>query len=133
MGLLEDGETFLCDVFNTSEDVTVTYIASPYSTPANTISDVKATVGFVPSELDDDQFSQLRSNQRDFIIAASQLVVSSNPIQPKGGDLVEETRNGIVYRYQVTDELGEGAWRWHGATYKAYRIHTILVEEEAAP
>lgn len=130
MGLLDDGEAFLCDTFDTSESVVVAYIASPYGTP-ETIANVKATVGVVPSDLEDDSFSVTDRRLRDFIITASQLTISSSPYVPREGDFIDETKDSVRYRYQVVNQIGDGAWRWHGASYKAYRIHTQLVDESS--
>lgn len=126
MGLLADGETYLCDTFDATEYVLVTYTVPPHGAP-QTIANVKATPGQTISELEPEAYTTQASLNRDFIIQKSQLVLSSVLVIPAVGHRITEIRDGVTYVYEVMDQPGDGPWRWSGAEYKAYRIHATLI------
>ena len=125
MGLLADGESFLCDVFDETESVLIDYAVSPY-TAAQTIT-INATPGEPVSELEPGAFTTNASLNRDFIVRYGDLVIGQSRVIPDVGHRITQTSDGITYTYEVMDAPGDGAWRWHGTEYKAYRIHATLI------
>lgn len=65
---------------------------------------------------------------RDFIVPASDLILSGIEITPKKGDTIEETVGNTVHSYQVARPDGgtEQPWRYTNTGRSFIRIHTIL-------
>jgi len=64
----------------------------------------------------------------DWILTASDLVLASVATEPRIGDLITETIDGIEHFFQVLATSGEGCWRWNDRNHATYRIHTKLLE-----
>lgn len=125
MGLLEDGETFLNATFDETESVEVTYSVSPHD--AGNSVPLNATPGTPATELEPGTFTTNQSDNRDFIIQAADIVIGGNRVTPDAGHRITQVNGTDTYVYEVMDIFGDGPWRWHGAGYTAYRIHTTLV------
>lgn len=87
-----------------------------------------AIVGQTPVELDEGHGTIVRSQVRDYLISATDLVVGGEPIQPARGDRIEENRGGKTYVYEVMPLGSEGPWRWSGPGRDTYRVHTRQLE-----
>ena len=62
---------------------------------------------------------------RDFVLPASQIVIAGQPLQPRAGDWIELTENGVTRQFTLfpvgnlpAAELLPGGYRW--------RVHTKL-------
>lgn len=123
MGLLADGESFLCDIFAATEDVQIDYAIPPYG--GGTTYLITATPTAPVSELEPGAYTVNQSNNRDFIIRYDDLAGVN--VIPDVGHRITEYRDTETFVYEVMDQPGDGAWRWHGADYKAYRVHATLI------
>lgn len=61
-----------------------------------------------------------RMELRDYLIVASDLVLSEAVVRPARGDLLTEGEDV----YEVMDLSGEGPWTWDDDYKTAYRVHT---------
>jgi hypothetical protein len=83
---------------------------------------VQATVGQTIFRIDDGG-ALVRVVTRDFIIASADLIDFGDP---KRGDEITETVNGIARIYRLVSPGGEPHWRWSGTDSTRLRIHTSL-------
>ena len=127
MGLLDDAESFLCDLFDDQESVDLV-IKSPLG---NDIS-VVGTVGLADNTVEEDAYTRDSTIEREVIVTADQLVDGGNRFHPDEGTQVTEVRGSVTYVYETMNKAGRGAWSWHGSTYKAYRLHLVLVDEQTS-
>ncbi len=95
--------------------------------------DVLASVGHTVFRIDDGYGRLLRTESRDYLVRAVDLVLDGSPILPQYGDEVHETREGVTYRYEVLAPAGEPEWRYSDPYRKTLRIHTKFMGTEAAP
>ena len=92
-------------------------------------ADVLATVGKTTFEVDDGYGVLVRSESRDFLISAADLVLDGQGSLPERGDRVEEGLGAATCVSEVTAPGKEPCWRWSDAYHKTLRIHTKQVEE----
>jgi hypothetical protein len=90
---------------------------------------VLATIGKTTFEVDDGYGVLVRSESRDFLVSADDLVVDGTAIMPQRGDRIQETQGAVTFTYEVTAPGKEPCWRWSDAFHKTLRIHTKQVEE----
>ncbi len=76
---------------------------------------LEATLGRTLFRAENEYGVTIRTESRDFLIAASDL-----PNDPERGEKI--LYNGR--RYEVLAPNGEPVWRWSGASQKTRRIHT---------
>ncbi len=76
---------------------------------------INATPGRTLFRAEDQYGVTVRTESRDFLVAASEL-----PDEPERGDSI--LYNGI--RYEVLAPNGEPVWRWSGTCHWTRRIHT---------
>jgi hypothetical protein len=67
---------------------------------------------------------------RDFLVAAADLVLGGNEIEPQAGDKIRETVDGTTYVYEVMAPKGEPVWRWADGCRVLRRIHSKQVGTE---
>ena len=96
---------------------------------------VPATVGRTVFRTDDSYGAQIRTETRDYLILAADLVLPGiGPTLPQRGDRIRETAGtGRPLVYEVMAPGDEPVWRYSDPYCKTLRIHTKQVEEEAAP
>jgi hypothetical protein len=90
--------------------------------------EIAATVGKTTFEVDDGYGVLVRSEWRDFLVLAEELVLGGSPSLPRRGDRIRETQGTHVFVYEVTAPGKEPCWRWSDALRKTLRIHTKEVE-----
>lgn len=92
---------------------------------------VQAIIGHTLLKLDDG-YGGVRVvwTDRDFLIAAEDLVLAGRRILPQRGDEIREASNGKTVVYEVLAPGGEPEWRWSDPYQKILRIHTKCVREE---
>lgn len=67
-------------------------------------------------------------DNRDYLIAAADLEIDGQPIEPQHGDMIEETLRGKLVRFEVIPDRGR-CWRFSDPAQSEYRIHTQCVAE----
>lgn len=92
---------------------------------------VEAIVGRTLLKLDDGYGGvRMEWTDRDFLIAAEDLVLGGQRTLPERGDQIRETRDGKTLVYEVLAPAGEPEWRWSDPHRKLLRIHAKQVGEE---
>lgn len=89
-----------------------------------------ATIGQTEFTVDDGTGVVQRIESRDFLILASDLVLSGIAQLPERGDRIEESSGTTVFVYEVTAPGPEPCWRWSDPYRQTLRIHTKLVGTE---
>jgi hypothetical protein len=92
-------------------------------------AEVSATIGKTTFEVDDGYGVFVRSESRDFLVLADELVLDGVPVYPQRGDRIQETQGAAAFVYEVTAPGREPCWRFSDAFRKTLRIHTKQVEE----
>jgi hypothetical protein len=95
----------------------------------NETANVSATIGKTTFEVDDGYGVLVRSESRDFLVLAADLVLGGTPTLPQRGDRIRETDGATTFTYEVTAPGKEPCWRWSDAFHKTLRIHTKQVED----
>ena len=93
---------------------------------------VQATVGRTVFELADAYGVVERTESRDFLVLAADLVLGGAAVLPERGDRIRETDGAKVYVYEVMAPGKEPHWRWSDDYRRTLRIHTKHVATEAA-
>ena len=95
-----------------------------YKRGASSIT-VQATIGRTLLKLDDGYGGiQMQWTDRDYLIAAADLVLDGLPTLPQRGDKIYETQNGLTYVYEVLAPGQEPVWKWSDLYRSLFRIHT---------
>lgn len=94
--------------------------------------EVPATVGRTVFEMADAYGVVERTESRDFLILAADLVLGGAAVLPERGDRVRETDGATVYVYEVMAPGNEPPWRWSDLYRRTLRIHTKQVGRETA-
>ena len=89
---------------------------------------VTATVGSSDHQQVDDLGGVIFWESRDYLIEASDYTFGGVASEPKRGDLIEETQDGVTQFYEVMGDQGTVAWRWSDDYRRKYRIHTKRVK-----
>ena len=92
--------------------------------------EVAATVGRTVFEIDDGSGAVVQWESRDFLIAAVDLVLAGEIVEPLPGDRIGETQDGKVYVYEVLAPGKEPCWRWSDPYGRTLRVHTKQVGTE---
>jgi hypothetical protein len=90
---------------------------------------LSASVGRTVFETHDEAGSVLRTESRDYLILAGDLTLGL----PKPGDRIREAQGQQVLVYEVTQFGSEPCWRYSDPYRQTLRVHTKLVDVEAAP
>ena len=91
--------------------------------------EVAATIGKTVFEIDDGSGAVERFESRDFLIAASALVLGGDTTLPQPGDKVTESADGKTLVYEVMAPGKEPCWRYSDPYRRTLRIHTKQVDE----
>jgi len=92
--------------------------------------DLPATIGKTVFEQADEYGVIHRTQSRDYLISAADLVLAGVPEQPKAGDRIRETVGEQIFLYEVMAPGSEPPWRYSDPYRKALRIHTKFVGTE---
>lgn len=87
---------------------------------------LSVTVGKTDWPIGDTSNVQMAFETRDYLIAASDLVVDSETVLPQRDDKVIETVGDKTYAYRVMDSDGIPPYRFSDVSKTALRIHTKL-------
>lgn len=92
---------------------------------------VSATVGRTLLKLQDGLGGvRMEWTDRDFLIAATDLVMNGIPVLPERGDQIRETQGSRTFVYEVMAPGQEPPWRWSDEFRVLLRIHTKQVGSE---
>ena len=94
--------------------------------------DVRAAIGRTVFEVEDSVGVLERTESRDFLIPATDLVLGGEEVLPQQGDRIAESQDERVYIYEVMAPGREPCWRFSDAYRRTLRIHTKQVEVEDA-
>ncbi|TVQ33884.1 MAG: hypothetical protein EA376_01230 [Phycisphaeraceae bacterium] len=129
--LLEQGSAFL-------EDQRHAHMTRPVVYARGVVSvEVQATVGRTIFD-QQDQFGVIhRSEMRDYLVRAANLVLDGEQATPRAGDRVRENVDGRVLVYEVMAPGAQGGneppFRFSDPFRRTLRIHTKFIGEESAP
>ena len=110
MGILEQASAWLDSQRQKSLSVPAVYVRRD-----GKVFSVKATQGRTLFRAEDQYGTTIRTESRDFLIAASELACD-----PERGDRI--ICSG--HEYEVLAPNGEPVWRWSGSYHWTRRIHT---------
>lgn len=65
--------------------------------------------------------------ERDYLVLASDLTVSGAAVEPRIGDRLTETINGVSHVFEVCSDGAGEHWRWSDPGRTMYRLHTKRV------
>jgi len=103
-----------------------------YARGADSVS-LSATVGRTVFEQADELGVIHRSESRDYLIRAEDLVLAGVLTTPRAGDRITETDGALIHTYEVNAPGGEPPWRFSDPHRIALRIHTKRIKTEATP
>lgn len=122
--LLEHGAAWLDQQRSRHLTRTVTYLRGEESV------DLPATIGQTTFEQADEYGVIHRTQSRDYLISAADLVLAGAAEQPKAGDRIRETVGEQMLIYEVMAPGGEPPWRFSDPYRRTLRIHTKFVGME---
>ena len=96
-------------------------------------AEVRATVGKTVFEIQNDYGVAERTETRDFLVLARELVLGGAVTTPQRGDQVRERQGSQVFIYEVMAPGKEPEWRYSDLYRHTLRIHTRQVGVEDAP
>jgi hypothetical protein len=91
--------------------------------------ELTAIVGATPYDREDRAGVIVRSQVRDYLIAAADLDLGDGPTTPQRGDRIEQTTDGQTWTYEVMPIGDEAPWRYSGPGRDVYRVHTRLIDQ----
>lgn len=124
--LLQTGAAWLTAQMQQFASQPIVYVRGNQSIP------LSATIGRTEFEEADAYGVVQQVVSRDYLFPATALVPLAGLNRPQRGDEVQETRDGVLYRYQVIAPQGEPHWRYSDAYQQVLRVHTKLISEDAA-
>jgi len=90
-----------------------------------------ATVGRTVFQTVDEHGIVIRTESRDYLVLADDLVLGGTLALPKAGDWVREENGGMASIYEVMAPAGESVYRFSDPYRRTLRIHSKLVGTEA--
>ena len=92
--------------------------------------EVQATVGRTVFDTADAYGVVERSESRDFLVTAADLVLDGQAVLPERGDRIREAQDGKTYVYEVMAPGKEPHYRFSDVYRRTLRIHTRQVAVE---
>ena len=116
--LLKTGATWLQQQLEEHASREVTYRRGAASVVVN------ATVGSSLLKVASGQYGEVQMvrTDRDYLIAAEDLVLSGGVVEPADGDQIHDATDGR--KYEVLAPRGEPSWRYSDNRRTMLRIHT---------
>jgi len=125
--LLEHGAAWLEDQRTRHMSRMVTYLRG------NDSVNVAATIGRTEFEQADEYGVVHRTESRDFLVLAVDLVLAGKAELPRAGDRIREADGDQIFLYEVMAPGGEPPWRYSDPCRRTLRIHTKFVGMEQPP
>jgi hypothetical protein len=95
--------------------------------------EIAATIGRTEFEQADEYGIIRRTEARDYLVRAVDLVIANEQVLPKAGDRIRETDGSVTYIYEVMAPGGEPPWRYSDPYRQTLRIHTKFIGTESQP
>lgn len=97
-----------------------------YSRPRTSLTlSLAATIGRTIFEVVVGEGPPIRSESRDYLVAAADLIDRDVAVEPESGDTITETfSDGESVLYEVATFGAEPCWRWSDPYHRTRRIHT---------
>jgi len=95
--------------------------------------ELSATIGRTEFEQADEYGTIRRTEARDYLVRAVDLIIGGAQVLPKAGDRIRETDGGVTFIYEVMAPGGEPPWRYSDPIRQTLRIHTKSIGTESAP
>ena len=124
--MLEQGAAWLDRMRVKHASRSVTYVRG-----ANSV-ELSATLGQTTYEVADEFGTTVEAKATDFLISAVEIVLADAVALPEPGDQVRVTVGDEVHVFEVMNLGGAGHWRPSDPYGHTLRIHTKLVNTEAA-
>lgn len=125
--LLQQGSNFLEDRRHTHMTRPVVYLRGGDSV------ELQATIGRTVFE-QQDQFGVIqRTETRDYLVRAQDIVLAGAQAEPKAGDRVREPTVTGALLYEVMSIGNEPPFRFSDPERRTLRIHTKFIGPEAMP
>jgi hypothetical protein len=96
-------------------------------------ADIAASIGQTVFQIDDGAGAMLRTESRDYLVAAADLVLGGSAALPQRGDYIREMQGAQVFIYEVMAPGDEPHWRYSDPYRRTLRIHTRQTDVEALP
>lgn len=122
--LLQTGSDWLADQLKTHASRVVVYRRGVDEVT------VQATIGRTLFEVDNGFGIVERTESRDFLVPAADLVLAGSPALPERGDRIRETQGTTTFVYEVMAPGKEPHWRYSDPYRRTLRIHTKHVATE---
>jgi len=115
---LKDASEWLDGMRHAHMTTGVTYVRGSSSV------ELSATIGRTVFELRDDYGGIEKTEARDYIVRAEDLILDGSAVLPERGDEIRETDGAKTCVYEVMAPGKKPHWRWSDPYRKALRIHT---------
>lgn len=93
---------------------------------------VSATLGQSEEETFENGGTLVNSRSKDFIIDTADLILDSATVLPKRGDIIKQTIDSVVHKFEVmTENANEPPWRYTDDYQTRLRIHTKFAGTES--
>jgi len=102
-----------------------------YTRGAETV-ELSATLGQTTYEVADEFGTTVEAKATDFLITGAELVLAGQKAKPQPGDRIRVTVGDEVHVFEVMSLGAAGHWRPSDPYGHTLRIHTKLVDTEAA-
>ncbi|MBK9128185.1 MAG: hypothetical protein IPM13_10335 [Phycisphaerales bacterium] len=122
--LLERGAAWLDQQRSRHLSRTVTYLRGTDSV------ELPATIGQTAFEQADEYGILQRTESRDYLVSAADLVLAGERTTPRAGDRIREVIGGAAFLHEVMAPGGEPPWRFSDRYRLTLRIHTKFVGVE---
>lgn len=122
MGLLDRAASFLATKQQQAYGRTITYARGAETA---TLTAWLGTSFFARST--EDPGASLVTSERDYMIAAADLVIGGSQTVPQSGDRILETVDGEELIFEILVTAGEPGWRYSDQTRQIIRVHTKRV------
>lgn len=123
--LMSRARSMLARNLKQAAGVSVTYTRGSSSVALS--GDTAVWVGNTLFKLQDAGGLRMEWGERDYLIAAADLVIGGSRVEPAENDRITETVNGTAMTFEVLPITGEPAWRWSDPGRTIYRIHVKRV------
>lgn len=97
-----------------------------YGRGAETVT-VNAIIGRTEFDAADEYGITIRTESRDYLILAADLILDGSVVLPERGDTITETDGDFTLVYEVLPIGNQPHWRYSDPFRKRLRIHTKLL------
>lgn len=120
--LIQEGTNWLVGQLQNHVSQSVVYSRGSDSVTLN------ATIGKTDRETFDDHGFGVKSQVRDFLLKAEELILNNQKVIPRRGDRITQTLGTQSHVYEVVETGGDKHYRPSDPYGVMYRIHTQLMD-----